>query len=156
MAPAAEFAPDLSDRDPGNALVPELSVRDWRTSRDFYCDLVGFSVVYERPEEGFVYLALGHAELMLDQLGVGRDFHSTSVPLAYPFGRGVNLQIRVPSIDAVLDRLAAESVALHLPLEEKWYRRNDREAGNRQFVVADPDGYLLRLFEELGTREMSE
>jgi len=25
------------------------------------------------------------------------------------------------------------------------------QAGNRQFVVADPDGYLLRLYTSLGT-----
>ena len=31
--------------------------------------------------------------------------------------------------------------------------RQDRvENGNRQFVVADPDGYLLRFYTELGQR----
>lgn len=42
-----------------NALVPEIAVSDWQKSRAFYCDLIGFHVVYERPEEGFTYLALG-------------------------------------------------------------------------------------------------
>jgi hypothetical protein len=28
--------------------------------------------------------------------------------------------------------------------------------GNRQFVVADPDGYLLRFHEALGTRPAAE
>ncbi|HEY0476960.1 MAG TPA: hypothetical protein VGD37_05520 [Kofleriaceae bacterium] len=37
-------------------------------------------------------------------------------------------------------------------MEERWYRRNDHEVGNRQFVVADPDGYLLRFFGDLGQR----
>ena len=139
----------------GNALVPELSVRDWRNSRDFYCRVIGFSVLYERPEEGFVFLSLGEAQLMLDQIGTGRDFDTDTASLTYPLGRGVNLQIRVPSVTAILYRLADDNVPLHLPLEEKWYRRDDREAGNRQFVVADPDGYLLRLFEELGERPLS-
>ena len=35
---------------------------------------------------------------------------------------------------------------------ERWYRKNGAEVGNRQFVVADPDGYLLRFFEDLGSR----
>jgi len=26
------------------------------------------------------------------------------------------------------------------------------EAGNRQFVIADPDGYVLRFYEDLGRR----
>lgn len=46
----------------GNALVPELGVSDWRRSRAFYCDLVGFEVAYERPEEGFSDLTLGKAQ----------------------------------------------------------------------------------------------
>lgn len=135
-----------------NALVPELAVSDWRKSRSFYCELIGFSVVYERPEEGFAYLSLGEAELMLDQIGVGRDFDLSDSPLTYPFGRGMNLQIRVLAIDVILERLHAAGIALYLPPEEKWYRIGDLESGNRQFVVADPDGYLLRLFEDLGER----
>jgi hypothetical protein len=50
-----------------------------------------------------------------------------------------------------------------LALEERWYdvdvvapagrwnRVGPMQAGNRQFVVEDPDGYLLRLFTSLGT-----
>jgi catechol 2,3-dioxygenase-like lactoylglutathione lyase family enzyme len=135
-----------------NALVPELAVSDWRTSRAFYCDLIGFEVVYERLEEGFSFLTLGDAQLMIDQVGLGRTFELAEGPLDRPFGRGVNLQIRVPQVRSILDRLETAGVSLYLPLEEKWYRRDDHEVGNRQFVVPDPDGYLLRLFEDLGMR----
>lgn len=135
-----------------NALVPELAVSDWRMSRAFYCDLVGFEVAYERPEEGFSFLTLGDAQLMIDQIGIGRTFEVEDAPIERPFGRGLNMQILVPQVTPVLKRLENASVPLYLPLEEKWYRRDDREVGNRQFVVADPDGYLLRLFEDLGER----
>ena len=102
------------------------------------------------PEEGFCYLALGEAELMLDQIGLGRDFGGDHAPTSRPFGRGVNLQIRVPSIAPLLAALAG--TPLSLPPEERWYRREDHEVGQRQFVVADPDGYLLRFYEDLGRR----
>ncbi len=46
----------------------------------------------------------------------------------------------MPRVDDVPSRLAAAGVVLNLLLEEKWYRRCDQEVGNRQFVVADPDG----------------
>lgn len=36
--------------------------------------------------------------------------------------------------------------------EEAWYRKGDFEVGQRQFLVQDPDGYLLRLVEGLGER----
>lgn len=135
-----------------NALVPELAVSDWRTSRTFYCDVIGFTVAYERPEEGFSFLTLGDAQLMIDQIGMGRTFQLAGATLERPLGRGLNLQIRVADVLAILSRLGEAGIDLYLPLEEKWYRRDDSEVGNRQFVVADPDGYLLRCFEDLGRR----
>ena len=38
-------------------LVPELYCSDIVVSRRFYCDILGFTVLYERPEERFLYLA---------------------------------------------------------------------------------------------------
>lgn len=138
-----------------NAIVPELSVTDWQKSRDFYCDLIGFSVLYDRPEEGFVFLTLGRAQIMLDQIGIGRDFHGIDAAPAYPFGRGMNLQIMVSALAPIPERLEEAKIPLHMPPEDKWYRRDDIEVGNRQFIVADPDGYLLRLFEDLGERPIT-
>ncbi len=134
------------------ALVPELSVTDWRESLRFYQDILGATVLYQRPEEGFAYLALGQAEWMIDQIGLGRDFGPPLKPADRPFGRGINLQIEVAAVHPLLDALAAAHWPLLLPLEERWYRRIEVELGNRQFVVADPDGYLLRFFEDIGQR----
>jgi hypothetical protein len=39
-----------------------------------------------------------------------------------------------------------------LPLEERWYRRDNMEIGVRQFAVQDPDGYLIRLSQNMGDR----
>lgn len=106
-----------------------------------------------RADEGFAYLALGDAELMLDQIGLGRDFG-----VAGPrdrLGLGLNVQIRVPSISPLVDALDRAGHTLHLAPEERWYRRAGDETGHRQFVVADPDGYLLRFYEDLGSRPLS-
>ena len=130
------------------ALVPELSVTDIAASRHFYCTLLGFSLRYERQEEGFAYLALGTAEVMLDQLGAGRDW--LTGPLQAPFGRGVNFQIEVGTIEPIVQRLAAAGIALFQPVETKTYRTAAGALTQRQFCVMDPDGYLLRFFERLG------
>ncbi|MBO9471986.1 VOC family protein [Shimia sp. R10_1] len=135
-----------------NALVPEFAVRNYKQSLAFYCDLLGFECEYARPEEGFAYLKLGGAELMIDEIGTGRTFDDGHLPTAYPFGRGVNVQIEVPEVGPLLINLAAAKHPLFLPLEEKWYRVGEIEFGNHQFMVADPDGYLLRFFEDLGER----
>ncbi|OQP88429.1 bleomycin resistance family protein [Rhizobium rhizosphaerae] len=138
-----------------NVLVPELSVRDWRVSLMFYRDLLGFSCRYIRADEGFAFLERDGAQIMIDQIGLGRDFDSGIQTLERPFGRGLNLQIRVAALDRILSALTHAGVTLHLPLEEKWYDVGEGlESGNRQFVVADPDGYLLRFYEDLGERRV--
>jgi hypothetical protein len=38
---------------------------------------------------------------------------------------------------------------------EGWYRTGGVETGQRQFLVQDPDGYLLRLAEVLGERPIA-
>ena len=129
------------------ALVPELSVASLAASLAFYCDLIGFSVRYSRPEEGFAYLELGQAELMLDQSGVGRDW--VTAPLDYPRGRGVNFQIEVAALAPILDRLASARVKLFQPVEQKTYSVGQTSVTQKQCCVQDPDGYLLRLFERV-------
>ncbi|HEV8389743.1 MAG TPA: hypothetical protein VGQ35_07860 [Dongiaceae bacterium] len=53
-------------------------------------------------------------------------------------------------LDPILARLKDAGIALFRPVEEAWYRSGGRYSGNRQFLVQDPDGYLLRMFEDLG------
>lgn len=133
------------------ALVPELDVEDLGASLAFYCGVLGFRVRYDRPEEGFAYLEREGAELMIEAAaGPGRRFRTA--PLERPFGRGVNLQIACTDAAALHAAVLQADHACLIALEERWYRVGDAERGNRQFVVADPDGYLLRFFEDLGER----
>ena len=122
----------------------EASLRFWR-------DLIGFPVAFDRPEERFAYLNLDGAQIMLEQRNPEERQWLTG-PLAAPLGRGVNFQIEVQAIQPILDRLAGAAWPLFMAPEEAWYRTGKTEAGQRQFLVQDPDGYLLRLFEDLGER----
>ena len=132
------------------ALVPELLVADISASLRFWRDLCGFTVRYERPEEGFAYLALGTAHLMLDQEDLGRSWATGS--MQRPLGRGMNLQIAVPDVAPLLDALRRAGIRLFLEPEERWYRIGEEEAGQRQFLVMDPDGYLVRFQFSIGRR----
>ncbi|MDR3034784.1 MAG: VOC family protein [Kitasatospora sp.] len=135
-------------REPG--LVPELSVTDLATSQRFWCDLLGFVVKYARLDEGFAYLVLGEAHLMLDQAGLGRTWITAA--LKAPLGRGVNFQLAVPDLEPVLGRLNAAGWPLFGGVEERWYRTGAKETGVSQFLVQDPDGYLVRPQQTLGSR----
>jgi catechol 2,3-dioxygenase-like lactoylglutathione lyase family enzyme len=130
-------------------LVPELLVSDFAASRDFYVRVIGFAVRYDRPAEKFAYLDLDGAELMIEQ---ETDFWLTA-PREKPYGRGINLQIEVANLDGIVARLLAASIPLFRPVEDAWYRAGDHYSGNRQFLVQDPDGYLLRMFQDLGTTD---
>ena len=135
-------------------LVPELSVTDYKASRHFWCDLVGFSLRYERPEEGFGYLVLGNAHLMLDQINQGRTWATGA--LEPPLGRGINFEVQVENLDTALQRIMSAGWPIFVEPEEEWYRAGDIEIGVRQFLVQDPDGYLLRLQQEIGERPVGE
>jgi catechol 2,3-dioxygenase-like lactoylglutathione lyase family enzyme len=132
-------------------LIPELDVHNLDKSLAFYVGVLGCEALYERPEERFVFLDFEGARLMLEEAaGPGRRF--TTAPLEHPYGRGVNFQIQVADVDDLYARVLAAQSRVVIPIEQKWYRRDDHEVGNRQFVVADPDGYLLRFFTDLGRR----
>lgn len=132
-------------------LVPELIVTDISRSLSFWCELIGFTVSYDRPEEKFAYLNLQGAQIMLEQFNEhDRDWETA--PLEAPFGRGINFQIEVPDIQLIIERLNQVNWPIFIPVEERWYAADEVEFGQLQFLVKDPDGYLLRLIEDLGER----
>ncbi|PWC30711.1 bleomycin resistance protein [Teichococcus aestuarii] len=135
---------------PRAVLVPELLVASLGASLRFWRDLCGFRVAYARPDEGFAYLDRGGAQVMLEERGRGRNW--ITGPLEAPLGRGLNLEIMVPTLAPVLEALEHEGWPLFVPPEEKWYRAGEAELGVRQFLVQDPDGYLLRFSAPLGRR----
>src|SRR3954453_4674287 len=116
----------------------------------FYVDVLGFEVAYQRTEDKFAFLTLGDAQLMLEQAGVGRNF--LNGPLEHPYGRGINFQIRVENVISLYAGVTTDGAPITLELEEKWYRIGSELAGNRRSVVEDPDGYLLRFFQDLGRK----
>ena len=89
---------------------------------------------------------------MLDQIGLSRTFDGGRLPSVYPFEQGLNVQIEVSNITPLIAALEVTGIALFLTPEGKWYRCEQHEVGNRQFIVADPDGYLLRFYQSLGAR----
>lgn len=146
-----------------SSLVPELDVADLDVAVGCYVEVFGFRVVFRRAEERFAYLVRDGAAVMVQEAaGPGRRFRTA--PLERPFGRGVNFQLAVPDVAAVHAGFRAAGLDVIVALEERWYRvdvespggrwsqTGPTEAGNRQFVGADPDGYLWRPYQDLGVR----
>jgi catechol 2,3-dioxygenase-like lactoylglutathione lyase family enzyme len=130
-------------------LIPELTCMDLQKSIDFYVTALGFSVRFDRG--GFAFMHRGKLQLMLEQAGDGWVTGS----MDYPLGRGVNFSMEVDDVDALCAALPADH-PLFRPMAENWYQENDSEHGQREFLIQDPDGYLLRFTQSLGMRKRSE
>jgi catechol 2,3-dioxygenase-like lactoylglutathione lyase family enzyme len=119
----------------------------------FWCEVLGFRVLYGRPEEGFAYLDRGGAQIMLDQRGMGApDRLWETGHMEYPFGRGVNFEVQVHDLRTIQSRLEAAGVRIYFGPEIRWYRAGALEIGVEQYLVQDPDGYLIRLQHKIGER----
>jgi hypothetical protein len=133
-----------------NKLIPELSVKDINNSLNFYRNILGFKVEYERKESKFAFLSLQGAQIMIEQT----NGNWKTERLEYPYGRGVNFQMEVKSIEPILKSLKKNNYPIMVQPEENWYRKGDFLLGNKEFLVQDSDGYLLRFSESIGKKRV--
>lgn len=134
-----------------NKNIPELSVSNLENSLKFY-KTAGFKIEYERHENKFVFLSLGEIQFMLQEISNKDKWQIT--PLAYPFGNGINFQLEVSNLDEIYNNFKNSNYKIIFDIEENWYRQGDKLLGNKEFLIQDPDGYLLRFSEDLGEKEI--
>ena len=128
------------------SFVAEFEVFDFEASLRFWSDLIGFRFMFGR--KGFAYLSRGSADIMIAQV----SGHWQTAPLEAPLGRGVNFKFFVEDVEALADRITAAGWPFFQPLHEAWYGADGIERGYRQFLIQDPNGYLLRFARKLGSR----
>jgi len=129
------------DRMDFNGLVPELSVVEIDKTRYFYTEILKFKLEYERPEDKFIFLSYGNAQIMFEEI---HESGWNTAKLEYPLGRGINFQIDTDEVHEIKLRLEKAGIPLF-----KDIKVNDYSAGNEiytesELLVQDPDGYLLR------------
>lgn len=122
-----------------NSLIPELSVTDINTSKKFYIS-IGFIVKYERIEDKFCFLELEDNQIMIEQIN---DNWNTGV-LEYPFGRGINISMSIKNIDKYYENLVNKKINMFKKLEVHKYKVDNIIYEDKEFLIQDPDGYLLR------------
>ncbi|NOI16484.1 bleomycin resistance protein [Vibrio hepatarius] len=132
-----------------NPMVPELSVSNFEESLNFYQNLLGFKIRNQRSNPEFAYLENEKVQIMLEQI---HDTGWATGELEYPLGRGVNFQIELTDISPILERLNAANVVLYREPNDSWYDEGNVFSGQREFLVQDPDGYLLRFTQYLGEK----
>jgi catechol 2,3-dioxygenase-like lactoylglutathione lyase family enzyme len=131
-------------------LVPELMVLDMSASRSFWIDLLGFELVFRRKAHD--YLRMGEVEVMITQA----TRHWSTGSFEPPLGRGLNLKFFVDDPQAMRDHLVAAGWPIFEDMSEEWPVQDGLARGYRQFLVQDPDGYLLRFAKKLGAHPAEE
>ena len=128
-----------------NALVPELSVTDIEKSKKFYIEILGFQLEYERKNDKFAFLSLNNAQLMIEEIN---GYWETGL-LEYPLVRGVNFQITIEDIQPIVNRLNQNAISLFREPFVSEYTTGETVFKEIEFLVQDPDGYLLRFSQGL-------
>ena len=121
-------------------MIPELSVFDIEQTKRFYNDL-GFKIEYERPEEKFVFMSFQDSQFMFEQI---HDNGWNIGELIYPLGRGINFSIAVHDIEGLYKLVKALNLEIYRELNRSIYQVNGTEETQTEFLIQDPNGYLLR------------
>jgi len=122
-----------------NSLIPELSVSNIERSKKFYLSL-GFKIMYERKENRFVFLQLEENQIMIEE----NNGNWETGPMVYPYGRGINISMTIKDIEGLYKKIKDKNIKLFLDLETHEYRVNNTISYDKEFLIQDPDGYLLR------------
>ena len=123
-----------------NNLIPELSVFDILQTKNFYEEL-GFKIEYERQEEKFVFMSFQDSQFMFEQI---HDEGWNTGELIYPLGREINFSIAVDDIENLYTLVKSKRLEIYKKLTKSVYLVNGIEEIQMEFLIQDPNGYLLR------------
>ena len=123
-----------------NSLIPELTVTDIERTKAFYVGILQFKIEYERPENKFVFLSLEKNQMMFEQ----ENGNWSVGVLEYPYGRGINFEMTVSNVDGIYTRVLDAGIKPFREMKVSHYRNGDKYIVQKEFLVQDPDGYLLR------------
>lgn len=124
-----------------NSLIPELTVFDINRTKQFYIQKLGFHLEYEREEEKFIFLSYEGSQLMFEQ--IHEDGWNVGC-LAYPLGRGINFSIQISDMERFYNRVKQANLTIYRDLVTNDYVANGEIIHQKEFLIQDPDGYLLR------------
>jgi catechol 2,3-dioxygenase-like lactoylglutathione lyase family enzyme len=131
-------------------VIPELIVFDYAETLGFWRDILGFVPRFHRPIEKLAMLEHPDgAQIMFFERDGGWETGSFERPL----GRGVIIQLLVRDVGTVASRIEAAGLQYYVAPTEKWRDWGDRLGGQREFLILDPDGYLVKVAQLLGERE---
>jgi lactoylglutathione lyase len=123
-------------------LTPNLLVANVERSLGFYTGVLGFERGMTVPEQSplvFAQVTSGAVEIFLnDAAGAVKEY---AVLDGKPLGTSGTMFVEVEGIRELYAEVAPR-VTIVMPLITQWY-------GMMEFVIADPDGYLITFAERV-------
>lgn len=130
-------------------LMAEMMVQDYARSFAFWTGPMGFAVAFTRPAQKLACLIHPDgAQIMIYE----RDGDWETGAMEPPFGRGAVIQVYVSDVNRIAQAVQAADLPFYVALREKWRDWGDRLGGQREFLVQDPDGYLIMVAQRIGER----
>jgi uncharacterized glyoxalase superfamily protein PhnB len=117
-----------------------LACKDLDKAVKFYKEQLGFRVVSEESEKDFVTLEFAENSIMLEKDALFKDaLPELKGELAEnKYGVGMTIFIHVDDADRRYRDIKAKGVEIYSKIETKPW-------GAREFVIKDPEGYLLNV-----------
>ena len=122
-----------------NSLIPELSVSNIEKSKKFYENL-GFKIIYERIENKFCFMQIEDNQIMIEE----KNDNWSVGKLEYPYGNGINISMAISDIENMYNELKRKQTDFFIDIKVSEYRVNGKIYQDKEFLIQDPDGYLLR------------
>ena len=122
-----------------NSLIPELSVSDIENSKQFY-ENIGFKVIYERKENKFCFIQLEENQIMIEEINGNWNVGE----LKYPYGNGIASSEKPLLFRKLYNSLKNKNIKFFIDLKISEYKVNNKVYQDKEFLIQDPDGYLLR------------
>ena len=123
-----------------NSLIPELTVANIEKTREFYVEILQFKIEYERQEDKFIFLSLEDNQMMFEQ-----DNGNWNVGiLEHPYGRGINFEMTVSNLESLYKRILDFGIKPFREMTVSHYSSGCEKIIQKEFLLQDPDGYLLR------------
>jgi len=64
--------------------------------------------------------------------------------LEYPLGRGINFSIACSDVEQLYEVVKSNKIKIYRELKKTTYLCDGEEHIQKEFLIQDPDGYLLR------------
>ncbi|HUD44546.1 MAG TPA: VOC family protein [Patescibacteria group bacterium] len=106
-----------------NNLIPELYVADFQKSLDFYKNVLGFTVEYQRENPLFAFLSYQGSQMMVQEEDDDEEWQNGKPE--YPYGRGLNFQIETNDISKIVNSLQSNNYQLKRGIKDSWYKENN-------------------------------